>query len=74
MKTATFISFIDGYFKFTFENGEDMYFEEIHPKALHQFDLKNDETYIDQEFNVIYSESSLGDDTMIYRIENLKLL
>lgn len=74
MKTATFKSFTDGFFKFTFENGEDMYFEEIHPKALHQFDLKNDASYIDQEFKVIYSESLLDDDSMIYRIENLKLL
>ena len=72
MKTGTFITFTDGYFKFTFENGEDMYFEEIHPKALHQFDLKNDESYIEQEFKIIYSEHFLDDDTIIYRIENLK--
>ncbi|MBV1924208.1 MAG: hypothetical protein KUG68_09300 [Flavobacteriaceae bacterium] len=74
MKIATFISFTDGFFKFTFENGEDMYFEEIHPKVLHQFDLENDEDYIDQEFKVIYSESMLDDETMYYRIENLKIV
>ena len=51
-----------------------MYFEEIHPKALHQFDLMNDESYVDQEFKVVYSENYLDDDTIIYRIESLKQL
>ena len=76
MTTAVFKSFENGYFTFLFENGEDMVFDEIHPKALHQFDLKNDASLIDKTFGLTYSEviDDPDQEFVIYRVESLKLL
>ena len=74
MRTAVFKSYKKGYFTFWFENGEELAFEEVHPRVLKQYDLKNDKSFIDQEFKVIFVEVLAGDDDAIYRIESLKPL
>lgn len=74
MRTAVFKSFKDGYYTFWFENGEELVFEEVHPRVLKQFDLKNDATLIDQEFRISFVELFEDDDEdlVIYRVESLK--
>ncbi|MBP1839231.1 hypothetical protein [Formosa algae] len=74
MKVAVFQSYTNGLYTFMFENGEDMIFDEIHPRALKQFDLKHDESYIDQTFKITFVEVSASDDDVIYRIDSLKLV
>jgi len=76
METAVFKSYENGYFTFLFDNGEDMVFEEVHPRVLKQFDLKNDKTLIDKTFGVLFVEvfDDTDDDFLIYRIESLKPL
>ena len=74
MKVAVFQSYVDGLYTFMFENGEDMIFDEIHPRALKQFDLKHDESYIDQTFKITFVEVPLDKDDVIYRIDSLKLV
>jgi len=72
MRTAVFKSYKNGYFNFWFENGEELSFEEVHPRVLKQYDLKNDKSLIDQEFRIIFVEDVDGEE-VIYRIESLKL-
>lgn len=74
MRTAVFKSFENGYYTFWFENGEELVFEEVHPRVLKQFDLKNDETLIDKEFRISFIELFEDDDQdlVIYRVESLK--
>ncbi|WP_435134390.1 hypothetical protein [Formosa sp. A9] len=75
MKVAVFQSYKNGLYTFMFENGEDMIFDDIHPRALKQFDLKNDKSFIDQTFKITFVEVPEGkDDDVIYRIESLKLV
>ena len=71
MRTATFKSYKKGYFNFWFENGEELAFEDIHPRVLKQFDLKNDKSLIDKEFRITFVEDEDGDD-VFYRVESLK--
>ncbi|MBG7631427.1 MAG: hypothetical protein IZT56_13500 [Bacteroidetes bacterium] len=74
MIAAIFKSFDNGYFTFFFETGGDMVFEEIHPKALYKFDLRNDTSYINKEFHLNFSEVVEDTDSVIYRIDSLKLI
>jgi len=76
MRTAVFKSYKNGYFTFWFENGEELAFEEVHPRVLKQFDLKNDESYIDKSFKITFVEDfeDDGEDFVIYRVESLKPL
>jgi len=76
METAVFKSYGNGYYTFLFENGEDMVFEEVHPRVLKQYDLKNDKTLINKKFGVLFVEvfDDTDDDFLIYRIESLKPL
>tara|TARA_R110000868_G_scaffold720_5_gene5270 strand:- start:15284 stop:15514 length:231 start_codon:yes stop_codon:yes gene_type:complete len=76
MIEAVFLSYKDGYFKFLFESGEDMIFEEVHPRALKQFDLKNDKSLVGKSFRVSFVEviEDSEEDFVIYRIESLKPL
>jgi hypothetical protein len=76
METAVFKSYENGYYTFLFENGEDMVFEEVHPRVLKQYDLKNDKTLINKKFEVQFVEvfDDTDDDFLIYRIESLKPL
>ncbi|HPF96923.1 MAG: hypothetical protein R2802_06305 [Flavobacteriaceae bacterium] len=75
METAVFKSYRKGYYTFEFDNGEDMVFEEVHPKVLSQYKLKEDESLIGMEFKLTFSEVYTDDDDLvIYRIESLKLI
>jgi len=76
MTKAVFKSYGNGYYTFIFETGEDMVFEEIHPKALYKYNLKNDPSFVDKEFQLTFSEviGDTDEDFVIYRIESLKLL
>jgi hypothetical protein len=71
MRTAVFKSYKNGYYNFWFENGDELAFEEVHPRVLKQFDLKNDKSLIDQDFRITFVEDEDGDD-VIYRVESLK--
>ena len=71
MRTAVFKEYKNGYYNFWFENGEELAFEEVHPRVLKQYDLKNDESLVDQEFRITFVEDEDGDD-VIYRVESLK--
>ncbi|UKM65921.1 hypothetical protein GSB9_02492 [Flavobacteriaceae bacterium GSB9] len=73
MRTAVFKSYKNGYFNFWFENGEELSFEEVHPRVLKQFDLKNDKSLVDKNFRITFVEDEDGDD-VIYRVESLKPL
>ncbi|WP_242131435.1 hypothetical protein [Aestuariivivens marinum] len=73
MRTAVFKSYKNGYYTFWFENGDELAFEEVHPRVLKQFDLKNDKSLIDKEFRITFVEDEDGDD-VIYRVESLKPL
>ena len=73
MRTAAFKYYKNGYFTFWFENGEELAFEEVHPRVLKQFDLKNDKSLIDKDFRITFVEDEDGDD-VIYRVESLKPL
>ena len=73
MRIAAFKSYKDGFFNFWFENGEELAFEEVHPRVLKQFDLKNDKSLIDVDFRITFIEDGTDDDP-IYRVESLKLL
>ena len=74
MQTAVFKSYENGFYTFLFNNGGEMIFEEVHPKVLKQFDLKNDETLIDQTFRISFVEvyDDVDDDYLAYRIESMK--
>jgi len=76
MRTAVFKSFKNGYYTFWFENGEELAFEEVHPRVLKQFDLRNDKSLIDQEFKIVFIEvfDNNNEDMVIYRVESLKLI
>ena len=76
METAVFMSYKNGYYTFLFDNGEDMVFEEIHPRVSKQFDLKNDSSLVGKEFRVSFVEvlDVTDEDFLIYRIESLKPL
>ena len=73
MRTDAFKSLKNGYFMFWFENGEELSFEEVHPRVLKQYDLKNDQSLIDKEFKITFIEDG-DDDNPIYRVESLKPL
>ncbi|WP_396603042.1 hypothetical protein [Algibacter sp. R77976] len=73
MRTAAFKSFKNGYYNFWFENGEELAFEEVHPRVLKQYDLQNDASLIDQDFRITFVEDG-ADDDVIYRVESLKPL
>lgn len=76
MAIAIFKSYDDGFYTFIFDGGEDMVFEEVHPKILGQYNLKSDESLIDKTFQLSFSEHLDGndDDLVYYRIETLKLI
>ncbi|RED50308.1 hypothetical protein [Seonamhaeicola aphaedonensis] len=75
MKTAVFKSYQDGLYTFWFDNGDELAFEEVHPKALYKYNLKTDKSFIDKSFKLSYSEVFNDlDDSVIYRIDSLVLL
>ena len=71
-KRAVFISYQNGFFTFLFESGEEIIFDEVHPRALKQYDLVNDSTLEGKSFKVVFVEVESSDDEVIYRVESLK--
>ncbi|GAA3636207.1 hypothetical protein [Flavivirga jejuensis] len=74
MSTAIFKQYQDGYYTFLFDDGVQLDFEEIHPKALYHYDLKNDSSYIGKSFELLFIEAFDDRDQAIYRIQRLKLV
>ena len=76
MDIAVFQKYENGFFSFLFEDGTEVNFEEIHPKALYQYNLKEDETFIDKSFKLSFSEvvDTKGGESIIYRIDRLVLV
>ncbi len=75
MKIAVFKSYQDGFFTFWFDNGDELAFEEVHPKALYKYNLKEDNSLVEKTFKLTYSEISNDlDSTVIYRIDSLMLV
>ncbi|MFI1773176.1 hypothetical protein [Thalassobellus citreus] len=73
MKTAVFKSYENGFYTFWFDNGNELVFEEVHPRVLSQFNLKTDKNLIDKEFKITFVEHADGDD-VIYTVQSLKPL
>lgn len=73
MRTAVFKAYNNGYYKFWFENGEELVFEDVHPRVLKQYDLKNNKALVDLEFRITFVEDEDGED-VYYRVESLKPL
>ena len=73
---AVFKSYDNGYYTFIFDDGVDMVFEELHPKILLKYDLKNDTALKGNMFHLSFSEIIADDeeDLIIYRIEYLELI
>ncbi|NMH87275.1 hypothetical protein [Flavivirga algicola] len=74
METAIFKHYEDGYYTFLFDDGVQLDFEEIHPKALYHYDLKNDNSYVGKSFKLSFIEVFDDRDQALYRIERLKLV
>ena len=76
MSIAVFKKYEDGFYSFLFEDGVEINFEEIHPKALYKYNLKEDESYVDQSFKLKFSEvfDERITNSIIYRIDSLVLL
>ncbi|WP_142785156.1 hypothetical protein [Changchengzhania lutea] len=75
MGIATFQKYKNGYYTFLFDDGTEVDFEEISPKALYKYKLNTDNSFVDKDFKLTFSEviSKITDDT-IYRIDSLLLL
>jgi len=54
---AIFKSYENGYYKFKFDDGENMVFEEVHHKILLKYDLKNDKTLINKIFHLVFQKT-----------------
>ena len=76
METAVFKKFDNGYYTFLLSNGEEIVFEEVNPRVLHKFDLKNDNSFINKTFTLNFVEvfDDNDEDFLIYRIEYLELI
>lgn len=76
MEKVIYKKFENGYYTFLFENGEEMVFEEVNPRVLHKFDLKNDKFLINEKFHLSFVEvfDDEDEDFIIYRIEYLELI
>ncbi len=74
MGTAIFQQYENGFFTFLFDDGVKLDFEEIHPKALYHYDLKNDNSFVGQSFKLSFIEVFDDKDQAIYRIERLELV
>ena len=77
MRTAVFQKYTKkGYYRFEFDDGIVMDFDDVTPKVLAQFDLKNNKGLRGNTFAVIFNEQQDRKDTdlVIYTIESLKLI
>lgn len=73
MRTAVFKSYENEFYTFWFDNGDELLFEDVHPRVLKQFDLKNNKSLIDKEFKITFVEDGNEDD-VIYTVQSLKPL
>lgn len=73
MRTAVFKSYENEFYTFWFDNGDELLFEDVHPRVLKQFDLKNNKSLIDKEFKITFVEDG-NDDDVIYTVQSLKPL
>lgn len=56
MKTAVFRKFTKrGFFKFEFDHGSEILFDDALPKVLSKYDLKNDSSLLDTEFYITFT-------------------
>jgi len=76
MQTAVFKSYKNGFYKFLFNNGTEIMFDDVLPKVLAKFDLRNDNSLLDTEFYISFTEEldRKDQDLVIYTIMSLKLL
>jgi hypothetical protein len=76
MEKAIFKKYEDGYYTFIFDSGLEMIFEEVHPKVLYQYDLRNDPSLLGKSFEIAFTEifDDSDEDFVIYRIERLQKL
>ena len=75
MEIATFLSYSNEYYMFDLENIGKMAFEEVHPKVLYQYNLREDLDLVGEKFELIFKEEYLeNEDLTIYKVESLKLL
>ena len=77
MKTAVFRKFTKrGFFKFEFDDGSEVLFDDALPKVLSKYDLKNDSSLLDTEFYITFTEKldRNDEDLVIYTIMSLKPL
>jgi len=76
MQTAVFKSYKNGFYKFLFNNGTEIMFDDVLPKVLVKFDLRNDNSLLDTEFYITFTEEldRKDQDLVIYTIMSLKLL
>jgi len=75
MKTAVFRKFTKrGFFKFEFDDGSEILFDDVLPKVLSQYDLKRDISLLDTEFYITFTEEQdrKDEDLVIYTIMSLK--
>ena len=75
-ETAVYKSYKGGYYTFVLSNDVEMIFEEVHPKILLKYNLKDDKSLINKIFHLAFSETieDEEDDFIIYRIEYLELI
>ncbi len=75
-EAAIFKSHINGFYTFALlDSSVDMVFEEINPRILMKFNLKNDKSLLNRTFHIAYTEDIVDDeDFIIYRIEYLELI
>jgi len=76
MQTAVFKSYENGYYTFLFNNGSEIMFDDALPKVLAQYDLINDNSLLDTEFHITFSEKQdrYDQDLVVYTIMSLKPL
>lgn len=75
MKTAVFRKFTErGFFKFEFDDGSEILFDDALPKVLSQYNLKRDASLLDTEFYITFTEEQdrKDEDLVIYTIMSLK--
>ncbi len=71
MEIAIFKEYSNGFYTFDLENIGTMIFDDVHPKVLYQYNLKDDAILIGQSFYLTFSEQFSGD-TTIYMVQSLK--
>jgi len=76
MEIAVFKAYENGFYTFWFDNGSEIMFDDALPKVLAKYDLKNDNSLLDIEFYITFTEKydRNDEDLVIYTIMSLKPL